>query len=120
LGLFIIDYDGFAVPTGYVGTAPGAGHFVMVAAAASDRNTGEIRDLFCTTAPRFRSTVVDGRRAQAVTCPQEGDADTSGHLLLYWTAHGTLAAVSLHGFSETNFQVARAVASRVRWITPGR
>jgi hypothetical protein len=113
---FYFEENGFVAPPAYQGAAPGSGHVVILAERVAAPALGS-RELFCLGRPAIRMAAIGPSRAAFAACPQ-GNALTSGHLMLRWVDRGILAGVSFHGVSPANFALALAVARHLAWITP--
>lgn len=92
-GGFEFSEMGFVAPRGYVGFAPGDGHFVLLAVPAREERDGGVRDLFCLGQRPLGLRVIDGIPATLVLCPP-GDAETSHHVLLHRVNRGVLVGIS--------------------------
>jgi hypothetical protein len=101
----------FAAPAGYVGQ-PGenAGHFTVWAAPPAKVRAGYVG---CVNRTRSRPTRVGGHAAVWVVCPPGSTLD-AGHVLLRWSRHGWLYAVSLHSDTAANRNLLRRIAA---WMT---
>lgn len=104
---------GFDVPPWYRGVSGGPiGHFWLL---ASKLGPAEDREILCK--PLIRKVKFAGNTAALAHCNSIG-GDISGHVVLYWTHHGVLVGVTVHGFTAENAAIDLAVAQHIRWISP--
>jgi hypothetical protein len=101
----------FSGPPGYVGIPGQAGNHLFVLEAREGRER-KVEFLTCTDGQMVGQATVQGTRAQWVDCPG-GSSMNSGHVMLVWVEEGVRYAVSLHGDTELNREIARAVAERL-------
>jgi hypothetical protein len=100
----------FPTPAAYVGQ-PGehTGHFTVWAARPRKVREGFVG---CPNGKRARPTRVAGRNAAWVTCPSGSTLD-GGHVLLQWSRHGWLYAISLHADTSLNRNLLRRIATTI-------
>ena len=73
----------------------------------------------CPDERRIAAPTVHGARALLAACPEPGQASSyGGTVVLRWAQRGTLAAVSLIGWSEVNQRLAVTLAGHVRLVPP--
>ena len=112
-GAFLLDYDGFVVPPGYVGAAGQAqGRLVVAAASRADDQAAA-----CEERQRPVATVTPhGMAGQLVECGGAGLHHDS--MLVRWRERGAVMAVSVLGHARLQEQLALTVAEHTRVIPP--
>jgi hypothetical protein len=111
---FLLEDDGFVVPSGYVGTyRESAAH---LAVGAARRPTAPA--VACPGARPVAAARVRGSGARLLECPPDVESLHRDSLLLRWRERGTVMAVSVSGHSVLHRRVVLAVAAHLELVPP--
>lgn len=113
---FVLEWEGFAVPPGYVGVGKQPlGHLVIAATRGTPRFP-----LACPGERTVASVKVGGVPARLLRCPSSalGHSLHGGGVLLRWWQRGLVVMVSLQGLSPLNERLVQVLAAHLQLMPP--
>ncbi len=113
---FVLDWEGFAVPPGYVGVGRQAlGHLVIAATGGRPQFP-----LACIGERMVATVKVHGMPARLLQCPSNshGFSLHGGGVLLRWSQRGVVVMVSLQGWTPLNQRLVQALAAHLQFMPP--
>jgi hypothetical protein len=112
---FLLEASGFVVPPGYVSLDPAYGARLVIAAAT----TATAFPVACVGERPVATVRLRGTRGRLSECPPESTVHR-GSVLLRWRERGVVMAVSVHGHSDLNQRLVRALAAHLKLALPAR
>jgi hypothetical protein len=113
---FVLEWEGFAVPPGYVGVGrQPLGHLIIAATRGTPRFP-----FACPGERMVASVKVAGVPARLSRCPSSalGHSVHGGGVLLRWSQRDLVVMVSLQGLSPLNERLVQVLAAHVQLVPP--
>jgi hypothetical protein len=103
------------VPPGYVGIDPATGARLVIAAAT----TATAFPVTCVGERPVATVSLRGTRGRLLECPPQSTVHR-GSVLLRWRERSVVIAVSVHGHTDLNRRLVRALAAHLKLVRPAR